>query len=93
MDGLRLDDFADAVGRSWQVDSEGTPVSLRLDVAQPLPWAMRAEGGFRLEWVGPSEPLLAQATNRFSRGDAGFDMFIVPVGREADGVRYEAVFN
>jgi hypothetical protein len=90
MSGLRLDDFADAIGESWDVDAGGVAVPLRLQAAQALPRAMREEGGFRLEWVGPDEPLLPQSIYRFSRGGGdGFEMFIVPIARG----RYEAIFN
>jgi hypothetical protein len=94
MAGLRLEDFSDAVGATWDVDAGGGAVPLRLEVAQPLPRSIRAEGSFRLEWKGPAEPLLPQAIYRFVRGDAAHDIFIVPVGRTADGgLLYESIFN
>jgi hypothetical protein len=54
---------------------------------------MREGGAFRLEWRGPAEPVLDQAIYRFRRGEQSFDMFIVPVGRDAQGTLYEAIFN
>jgi hypothetical protein len=50
--------------------------------------------GFSLIFRGPMTPVLPQATYRFER--AGFDpldIFIVPVGTDEAGMRYEAVFN
>jgi hypothetical protein len=49
---------------------------------------------FSLTFAGPGEPLLGQGTYPLSHPTLGeFDLFIVPVERDADGVRYEAVFT
>jgi hypothetical protein len=93
MTGLRLEDFDAYVGETWQVDAGAGTVPLRLDRAQKLARAMRDEGGFRLEWLGPADPVLPQAIYRFSRDGGACEMFIVPVAREASGYRYEAIFN
>ncbi|HMC91919.1 MAG TPA: hypothetical protein VKI45_05600 [Allosphingosinicella sp.] len=94
MSALQLSDFEGAVGETWDVDlGAGTAVGLRLDKAQPLARALREEGGFRLEWTGPSDTFLPQATYRFRRGAAQFEMFIVPVAKDGADYRYEAIFN
>jgi hypothetical protein len=91
---LRLSDFENAIGETWDVDlGADAAVALRLDKAQPLQRALRQEGGFRLEWVGSGDAFLPQATYRFRRDGAEFDMFIVPVAKEGADYRYEAVFN
>jgi hypothetical protein len=49
---------------------------------------------FSLTFAGPREPLLGQGTYTLSHPTLGeFDLFIVPVERDADGMRYEAVFT
>ena len=49
---------------------------------------------FALQQLGPPGIVLPQATYRFTHGDLGaFEMFVVPVGRTAAGVTYEAVFS
>jgi hypothetical protein len=49
---------------------------------------------FSLLFVGPADRLLPQASYTFECESVGkFDLFIVPVGRDQGGVRYEAVFN
>lgn len=49
---------------------------------------------FSLTLAGPGEPLLGQGTYPLSHPALGeFDLFIVPVERDADGMRYEAVFT
>ncbi len=49
---------------------------------------------FSLILRGPAAILLPQRLYRFEHGEMGqFDIFIVPVGANADGVTYEAVFT
>jgi hypothetical protein len=93
MDGPRLEDFEGALGETWEVAAGDGIVPLRLTVAQALPRALRDEGGFRLEWAGPVDPLLPQATYSLRRDGRSVDMFIVPVAKTADGYRYEAIYN
>lgn len=93
MSGLRLEDFSGAVGETWDVEAGGASLPLRLAVAQPLPSSMREEGAFRLEWTGPGGTYLPQAIYRFRRDGTEFEMFIVPIAREGDTLRYEAIFN
>jgi hypothetical protein len=90
---LKLDDFADCVGLSYElVFADGT-LPIVLEATQALPHSMREAGAFRLEWRGPADPILAQAIYRFRRGSETFDMFMVPVGRDEQGTLYEAIFN
>ncbi|HEY0314623.1 MAG TPA: hypothetical protein VGC56_19270 [Allosphingosinicella sp.] len=93
MTGVKQGDFEGAVGESWEVDGpEGTIVPLTLEVVQPLPRATREGGAFRLEWSGPGDLVLPQATYAFSRGGERSDIFIVPIARVEDRIRYEALF-
>ena len=49
---------------------------------------------FSLVFRGPHEPLLPQQIYPFEHDQLGaFDLFIVPVGRDEEGLQYEAVFN
>jgi hypothetical protein len=90
---LKLDDFADCVGESYElVFADGT-LPIVLEKAQALPRSVREAGAFRLEWRGPGEPVLAQAIYRFRRGSEMFDLFMVPVARDEQGTLYEAIFN
>jgi Domain of unknown function (DUF6916) len=93
MGGPRLEDFSGGLGKTWEVEREEGAVPLRLGRAQALPRAMREEGGFRLEWTGPADRPLEQATYRFSRDGAVCEMFIVPVARNGDALVYEAIFS
>ncbi len=90
MNALRLSDFS--VGTIYTVSACDQACPLALDKAQSLSDSGREGGSFRLEFVGPGEPVLPQATYSLTSGEATQDIFIVPVGRDAAGVRYEAVF-
>jgi len=49
---------------------------------------------FSLVFLGPPQSVLPQAIYRFEHDEIGaFELFIVPVGRTPQGVRYEAVFS
>lgn len=90
MTALRLCDFQP--GSVYDVGAGDTLVRLTVDKAQELSDSGREGGSFRLEFLGPSEPILPQATYPFASGEAEHEIFIVPLASGAHGVRYEAVF-
>jgi hypothetical protein len=48
---------------------------------------------FSLVFRGPAAPVLPQGTYRLSHAELGeLDLFLVPIGPDAEGMRYEAVF-
>lgn len=94
-DGMRvltLADFTPRLGTGFEVAVEGGSLVLKLQSAQELPSMGRSGGSFRLEFVGPAQPVLPQATYPFRFGDSAVAIFIVPIGQEPRGVRYEAIF-
>lgn len=90
MTSLHLSDFP--AGTVYTVSAGDQAYPFALDKAQPLSDSGREGGSFRLEFLGPGEPVLPQATYSFSSDTVEHDIFIVPVSREPGGVRYEAVF-
>ncbi|HEX9160078.1 MAG TPA: hypothetical protein VF980_00095 [Thermoanaerobaculia bacterium] len=49
---------------------------------------------FSLLFRGPATPLVRQQTLRLDHAQLGqMDFFLVPIGADADGVSYEAVFS
>jgi hypothetical protein len=49
---------------------------------------------FSITFRGPGDCLLPQGTYVFEHGTLGqFDLFIVPIGQDEQGLYYEAVFN
>jgi hypothetical protein len=88
--GLRLADFV--IGTVYDVRAADAIYPLTLDKGQELSDSGREGGSFRLEFLGPADPVLPQAIYRFAGGRADHDIFIVPIARNPDGVRYEAIF-
>jgi hypothetical protein len=86
--------FADfRVGERYDADLNGIAQPLELIAAEPLAGSDREGGAFRLEFRGPFDPILEQATHALRGPDGESDeIFLVPIGREPDGTRYEAVF-
>jgi hypothetical protein len=65
-------------------------VLINVDDFEPSPTQER----FSILFQGPQDPALWQGTYKMEHSRLGtFDLFIVPVSREKDGMRYEAVFN
>jgi len=90
-DSPTLDAFAGAVGERFLVGEpdRDDPVSLEL-----LGAAARGSSAFALEFRGPVEPLLEQATYRFDRADGDpFEIFIVPIRGDESETIYEAIFG
>ena len=90
MTGPLLADFAP--GGAWSVAFGETSLSLVLTKAEELRDSGRQGGSFRLEFQGPLEPVLLQATYRFERDSVGHEIFIVPIAGDSAGIRYEAIF-
>lgn len=76
--------------------------SLDLELCEITPRRVSSSGGgrsltyesFALEFLGPANRLLPQRIYWFESAPIGrFEMFIVPVGRDENGTRYQATFN
>ena len=61
MQQLSWTDFAGTEGTVYRVDVEDGEVALTLETAAELPSAGRAEGSFRLEFRGPTDPVLRKS--------------------------------
>lgn len=92
--------FAPAVGETFVIDAgEAGQFDLELvesrlhDPDAPAQDASGARAPFTLLFRGPAEPLLPQGIYRLEHQSIGaLEIFIVPIGQDADGVAYEAVF-
>jgi hypothetical protein len=93
MTHLALRDFAGSEGTAYEVATEGESVKLVLESATELPSSPRPEGGFRLSFRGPAEPLLSQGIYPFCAAGLDCEIFVVPIASDADGTTYEAIFN
>ena len=89
---LSIDDFRPRMGQTIPIETTSGPVQLKLVQAQELPASGRAAGSFRLEFHGPLQPFLVQASYVFRIGRSRCPIFIVPLGPAGPAMRYEAVF-
>jgi len=88
--------FAGHLTERFVVRRQGAaPVTVRLTTVDGEDPAGRAGyGAFTVTFEGPATDPLPQGSYEFENDDAGrFLLFIVPVGRTADVVEYEAVFT
>jgi len=83
--------FAPHVKTSFRFEKEGGHVELELEEVSGGRGAARP---FSLLFRGPREGFLPQRTYRVEHVALGtLDIFIVPIGLDPSGYRYEAVFN
>lgn len=75
---------------TWD-ETEGIDLELiRAQDQGSTPWLEQ----FSLYFQGPHAPLLAQRTYQVNHEKLGsFDLFITPIARNQDGLRYEAAFT
>lgn len=65
-------------------DGHGDPPAGGTDVRRP----------FSLEFRGPLDPQLGQATYQLVHAELGsLAVFLVPIARDAEGMRYQAIFG
>jgi hypothetical protein len=90
------------VGDRFEVTpQQGEPFDAVLSSCEESPYRSPADGQettrrvpFSLVFHGPAEPIVAQQTCGFRHAGLGeFDLFVVPLGVDEQGVRYEAVIS
>jgi hypothetical protein len=90
-------DFAACLQQSFRVALDGASLELELVAADPLGAGDPAAGRrrpFSLIFRGPAVPLLPQRIYRLeNRALGALEIFLVPIGPDAAGLRYEAIFT
>ncbi len=91
---LNSKNFSEHVNSEFKVQGpNGQPLSLRLMQVTDRDLGPRIEQ-FSLLFRGPQAPLLEQRIYRLQHEKLGeLNLFLVPVGMEAEGAVYECVFN
>jgi hypothetical protein len=93
LDELTLATFEPLVGEPFALETGGDSLALVLDTATGLRERPGSRDPFSLVFRGPPEPLLPQAIYALDHATLGrLEIFIVPIGRDATGVSYEAIF-
>jgi len=100
---LTLEIFSPLVNSKFKLSVDGGhPVEVELTEAKALdgPHTVKPDRNgmvqevFSLMFDGPENPILQQRIYPFEHEKIGrFDLFIVPVKKIPDGVRYQALFN
>ena len=94
LDELTLATFEPLVGDRFAIDGRPEPIALVLESAATTGEWPGGRDPFSLVFRGPPEPLLPQAIYPLRHRDLGvLEIFVVPISREADGLRYEAIFT
>ena len=97
LESFSIATFAPHRGETFRLIASATEaLDLTLAEVQPLgPAALEgSREPFSLLFRGPASPFAPQRTYRFAHATLGeFDLFIVPLGPDATGQRYEAVFG
>ena len=100
LDRLTVDTFAAALGGTFTLDA-GTAGTFELELTYASTHAPDApavgpdgvRSPFSIRFRGPSVPVLAQHTYELEHPDIGpLAIFVVPIGSDAAGTTYEAVF-
>ena len=88
---LTLGDFEPHLGAAFETSLPGG--SMTLAEATALDGGMREGGTFSLTFVAPPGPFVPQAVYRLAHPALGtLDLFLVPLGPDARGNLYQALF-
>ena len=101
LETFTVDTFAPRLGEAFDMRLAGQALpALTLIAATALPEHPLRDGQparrspFTLIFRGPYAPLLPQRTYQLAHPALGtFDLFLVPIGPDREGLCYEAVFN
>jgi len=90
---INFETFAAQVNTPFRLKpAETSGVELRLVEANDF--STPRQEMFSLQFRGPREPFLPQGIYSMEHDQLGpLDMFIVPIGRDESGYRYEAIYN
>lgn len=94
LENFNLDTFAGRINTRFRIKQESSDgVELELVEAKDTGSTPR-QVQFSIVFRGPHNPQLVQGIYKIEHDEIGtFDLFIVPIRRDQDGMYYEAVFN
>lgn len=87
--------FSEHLGGAFRAYPEGSnPIDVELISATELGEEPRGGRPFSIVFRGSGDVVLPQRTYRMEHADIGvFEIFLVPIGPDEKGPRYEAIFN
>lgn len=94
LDLLRCEDFEAHLHSPFEMRAGDATTALELIAVRRLPQPAATRQPFSLLFRGAGTTVWPQGIYRLSRtGLDKLDIFLVPVGRDESGVRYEAIFS
>ncbi len=97
LESLTYGDFFERVGEEFRVPADGAGIAIVLVEATDLTRPESPAPGrrpFSLIFRGPRAPVLPQRTWPLEHPTLGrLEIFLVPIGPDGAGMRYEAIFN
>jgi hypothetical protein len=91
---LTADAFEPRMNDTFTLHAADRELPLRLASVKRLGPSKREGGGFSLVFVAAPGPSLPQAIYPIVHPELGcLDLFVVPIGPQAGGIGYEAVFT
>lgn len=90
---LSHENLSSQLNTTFNVKGDNGDLPLELSEVSPRKFGERNEQ-FSIIFRGPSNESLGQGMRRMEHNRFGeFDLFIVPIRQDGDGLYYEAVFN
>ena len=94
---LTEEEFSKYVGGNFRLKLDQQEIELKLAEVKAYPFGPNEQSGmerFSVFFSGPLDILLAQNIYQLQHETMGeFEIFLVPIARNENGFRYEAVFN
>lgn len=97
LEDVTVDTFADRVGERFRIIVDDT-TTVETQLTSVVPYggevAIARRAPFSVVFRGPLDVVLPQRIYRMEHEEVGaLDIFIVPIGPDDEGQRYEAVFS
>lgn len=94
-DNLTVSHFSERLGARFTIDvGAEAPYELELIEARGIRADSDHREPFSVLFRGAKDVVLPQSVYRLERqGDEPLDIFLVPIGPDGEGMRYEAVFS
>jgi len=96
LESFTLETFSPLISSSFALSIEARGLTAELALIQARSLGSSDAGGrdpFSIVFLHRSEEILPQGTYPLEHDQLGtFELFIVPIGQDTDGTRYEAVF-
>jgi hypothetical protein len=94
VDLLKCEDFEPHLHSRFEMTVGEAATSLELIAVERLPQQPRVRQPFSLLFKHAGTTVCPQGIYRLSHAKQDeFEIFLVPIGRDESGVRYEAIFN